>query len=359
MITISLCMIVKNEENTLGRCLDSVKDIVDEIIIVDTGSTDNTKKIAEKYTDKIYDFEWIDDFSAARNYSFSKATMDYIMWLDADDVILEEDRKKLEISKDILDSSIDVVMMLYNVGFDDKGNVTLSYYRERLVKKSRNFKWVDPVHEYIEARGKILNLNVCITHRKIHSSVSDRNINIFRKMLKEGKELSPRNLFYYGRELYFKNKFEEAIKLFNKFLDTNQGWVEDNINACYLLAICYESIEDRKNTLKILVRSFEYDLPRAEICCLIGNYYFEDKNYKNAIFWYELATNLKKPENNWGFILHEYWDYIPFIQLCVCYDRLGDTEKAIMYNNKVLENRPNDTKALYNEKYFESIPKET
>ena len=78
MITISLCMIVKNEERILARCLDSVKDLVDEIIIVDTGSADATKRIAAEYTDKIYDFTWIDDFSAARNFAFSKATGDYI-----------------------------------------------------------------------------------------------------------------------------------------------------------------------------------------------------------------------------------------------------------------------------------------
>ena len=76
MVTISLCMIVKNEETVLSRCLDSIASLVDEIIIVDTGSTDKTKSIAAKYTTHIYSFSWIDDFSAARNYSFSKATMD-------------------------------------------------------------------------------------------------------------------------------------------------------------------------------------------------------------------------------------------------------------------------------------------
>ena len=69
--TISLCMIVKNEERVLARCLDSVADLVDEIIIVDTGSTDATKEIAARYTEKIYDFVWQDHFAAARNFSFS------------------------------------------------------------------------------------------------------------------------------------------------------------------------------------------------------------------------------------------------------------------------------------------------
>ena len=72
MISISMCMIVKNEQDILARCLDSYAGTYDELIIVDTGSTDNTKEIAAHYTDKIYDFEWINDFSAARNFAFSK-----------------------------------------------------------------------------------------------------------------------------------------------------------------------------------------------------------------------------------------------------------------------------------------------
>ena len=96
MKEISLCMIVKDEEKVIGRCLESVKDLVDEIIIVDTGSKDKTKEIVSKFTDKIYDFEWVNDFAKARNFSFSKATKDYILWLDADDVIFEADRKKFK-----------------------------------------------------------------------------------------------------------------------------------------------------------------------------------------------------------------------------------------------------------------------
>ena len=97
-MTISVCMIVKNEEPRLRACLDSLKPIADEIIVVDTGSVDGTKAVAAEYTDKIYDFAWIDDFSAARNFAFSKATGDYIYTADADEVI---DEKNIRLFKQI------------------------------------------------------------------------------------------------------------------------------------------------------------------------------------------------------------------------------------------------------------------
>lgn len=353
MVTISLCMIVKNEEDVLGRCLTSALDIVDEIVIVDTGSTDNTKKIAQEYTDKIFDFKWIDDFSAARNFSFSKSTMDFTLWLDADDIILEEDREKFKQLKQNLTKDIDNVMMMYNVGFDENGVVTLSYFRERLSKRINNSKWSEPVHEYLQMGGNIINSDVCITHKKEHAAVVGRNRSIYEKLLSEGKPLSPRGLFYYSRELFQNGFFVEAIKYFNEFLDTEKGWVEDNISACFDLSKCYTIIGDKKSMLKILLRSFEYDTPRAEICCNIGTYYFEAGDYNKAIFWYKLAANLDKPVNSWGFISHDFWGYIPNIQLSVCYDRLGIREESIKYNNKAAEYKPNSSAVLANRDYFE------
>ncbi len=91
MPMLSLCMIVKNEERFLGLCLKSVKNLVDEIIIVDTGSTDATKEIAQEFTDKVFDVPWTDDFAAARNESLKHATGDWILVLDADEVLSPED----------------------------------------------------------------------------------------------------------------------------------------------------------------------------------------------------------------------------------------------------------------------------
>ena len=352
MITISLCMIVKNEEEVIGRCLECVKDIVDEIIIVDTGSTDSTKEIVSKYTDMVYDFEWIDDFSAARNFSFSKASKDYTMWLDADDIILEADREKLLKIKESLDTSIDIVMAKYNVSFDENGNPTLSYYRERLFKRSSNHKWVDPIHEVVPLSGEVFYSDIAISHKKLHRQDPLRNLRIFEKMISEGKTLEPRHQFYYSRELYYNARYKEAIEGFTKFLDSSRGWIEDCISACRDLATCYYLINDEKSALYSLFRSFEFDEPRAEICCDIGKHMFDRQKYKEAIFWYKVALTRDKNDTNGGFKSNDCYGYIPSIQLSVCYDRLGESDKAIYYHEKTKEIKPNDSAVLHNENYF-------
>ena len=122
MAEISLCMIVRDERETLARCLDSVRDAVDEIIIVDTGSKDETREIALRYTPHVYDFSWRDDFSAARNEAFAHATCDFLMWLDADDVVADI-RPLMHWKQERLEQ-YDVVMAPYHVAFDAQGKPT-------------------------------------------------------------------------------------------------------------------------------------------------------------------------------------------------------------------------------------------
>ena len=191
-------MIVKDEEAVLARCLDSVQGIADEIIIVDTGSSDQTSAIASQYG-RVLDFAWCNDFSAARNFITEKADTDYWMWLDADDVITPENQEKLLRLKESMDSDTDVVMMDYAVGFDEWEHVTFSYYRERIMKTSRNFRWQGRVHETVVPAGNILYSDVVIEHRKIMAGVSFRNLHIYEQMIDSGEKMEPRHFFYYGR----------------------------------------------------------------------------------------------------------------------------------------------------------------
>jgi glycosyltransferase involved in cell wall biosynthesis len=86
--SLSLCMIVRDGERTLGRALASARNFVDEIVVVDTGSTDRSREIVAEQEAKVFDFAWCDSFSAARNHSLARATGDWIFWMDADDVLL-------------------------------------------------------------------------------------------------------------------------------------------------------------------------------------------------------------------------------------------------------------------------------
>ncbi len=348
-------MIVKNEEDFIGRCLESVKDIVDEIIIVDTGSDDKTKDIVNKYTSKVYDFKWIDDFAAARNFAFSKATKEYILWLDADDVLLLEDAEKFKELKKTLDSSVDSVTFKYNIGFDESGNVTTSYRRNRLVKRSNNFKWIGFVHEYLEVWGNISNSEIAVTHKKIKYNTTKRNLEIFRNKLKEGVEFTPRDILYYGNELFDHSIYDEALKNYNEFLDSKQGWFEDNIQVCGKISDYYQSQEKVEEARKYAFKSFEYDTPRAEACCKIGFSFLFEGKYKQAIFWYEEALKLEKPKDSWGFFNDACWTWLPHLQLCVCYDRLGEHKLAYEHNEMAGKFRPTDPSVLYNKKYFQGL----
>lgn len=355
MSSISLCMIVRNEEEVLGRCLDSVKDLVDEIVVVDTGSTDATREIALQYGARVFDFVWADDFSAARNFSLSRATMDYCLWLDADDVLLEPDREKLRQLKEALNPSIHLVMMKYNTGFDEAGNPVFSFYRERIFLRSLGYRFEGAVHEAVTPSGNIVYADIAVTHRKLKAGDSGRNLRIFERQLAEGKPLAPREQFYYARELTYHDRDEDAIAAFNRFLDEGRGWVENNINACCDLAGCFERKGDLSGALCSLFRSFEYDAPRAEACCAIGQIFMARTDYRTAAFWYELALSRTPNDASGGFVLTDCYGYLPAIQLCVCYDRLGEREKAEEYNNRALAFKPDDAAALYNKAYFESF----
>lgn len=173
-------------------------------------------------------------------------------------------------------------------------------------------------------------------------------------MLQEGIPLSPREQFYYARELFYNKDYEHAIQEFNTFLISKKGWIENNIETCLNLAKCYYELHDETNMLHSLFRSFEYDSPRAEVCCEIGKYFFQYQNYTIAKFWYETATTCTMNEKSGAFIVIDCYRYIPYMQLCVCYDKLGNTEKAIEYNNKAGGIKPNDKAYLYNKKYFEA-----
>ncbi|MGH0951064.1 tetratricopeptide repeat-containing glycosyltransferase family 2 protein [Bacillus mycoides] len=354
-ITISLCMIVKNEEQTISRCLESVKDIVNEIIIIDTGSTDKTKELVKNYNAKIYDFKWIDNFSAARNFAFSKATQKYILWLDADDIIEQKDKEIFLHLKSTLDPKIDAVSMKYNLTFDTEGNPEFSVKRYRLVKRNKNFQWKGFVHEYLEVYGNLIASNINITHKK-EKTYTDRNLNIYKKHLAEGKKFSSRDTYYYANECKDHKLYAIAIEWYTKFLDENKGWVEDNIRACLKKAECHLKLNNIKQAIYSCLQSFIYDTPRGEICCQLGYIFLEKNEYDKAIYWYHAAINSPKPTND-PFVQKSCYTWLPHLQLCLCYFRIKNNKKSIYHNEQAAKLIPNHPSVKYNRDYFNNLTK--
>lgn len=348
---ISLCMIVKNEEDVLERCINSVKNMIDEVIVVDTGSTDNTISIAEKLGAKIYNFQWIDNFASARNYAFSKATKEYILWLDADDVFNRNDIDKFKELKSTLDPKVDSVTMNYVLTLGNNGEFINSIRRNRLVKREKNFQWKGRVHEYLEVYGDILHSDLNIIHQK-NRTYTNRNLKIYESIVNLGEELSPRDIYYYANELSDNGRYDEAIIQYEKFLDTKAGWVEDVKRTCMKLADCYSHKSDLDNELKSILKALEYDVPNADICCRLGYIFLSKNNINTAIFWFRLATKSIPPKENMGFVNTNNYTYIPWIELCVCYCRKGDYKTAYVCNEMANKFIPENASVLYNRNFL-------
>lgn len=353
MISISLCMIVRDEAAVLARCLDSVREAVDEIIIVDTGSVDSTRQIAREYTEKIYEFPWQDDFSMARNFSLEKGTKDFLLWLDADDVLPEKSMESLKVLKHSLTTDTNLVMFPYQVAFDESGKCTFSYWRERLIRRSSGLRFQGRVHEAVVPEGKILYSDIPVKHYKVKEGESDRNLRIYEEMEREKALLEPREQYYYGRELLQHGQLEKACHILEQFLARPDGWIENKIDGARQLAEAKRQMGDETGELQALLQTLEYDVPRGETCCCLGSYFFEKNKYEQAYYWYKQAMQAKRADSQGAFIQEECYGYFPAIMLCVCCDRMGRKEEAETWNELAGRYKPYSEAYRKNRLYFQ------
>lgn len=350
-MTLSVCLIVKNEQEVLSRCLNCVSRFADEIVIVDTGSIDNTVEIAKKFTDKVYFFKWCDDFSAARNYAFDKATGELLMWLDADDYITEENCLKINKLKNT--DGYDMAVLPYAAAFDgDKP--TFIYDRERIFRRDGNFRFSGEVHEAVAPHGKIYYSDAVIYHKKVRENEPLRNLRILQRKISSGKPLDEREKFYYGRELLFNKMYREAIAVLEDFLK-GDGWSVNKAEACINLYQAYCAIGEEQKAMTSLLHSLTICPPNSQVCCILGETFFNRGELSSSVYWYQAALNAENGERSGSFCNIDYQGFIPYMQLCVLYDRLGEREKACACNAKAGEIKPHNENYLNNVKYFEKL----
>lgn len=333
MATISLCMIVKNEERVLQRCLECIKDIMDEIIIVDTGSTDSTKQIALEYTDKVYDYEWKDDFAAARNYSFSKAVMDYIYVADADEIIDEENQKRFATLKAALLPEVEIVQMKYCNQLEHGSVYNFDCeYRGKLYKRLRTFQWVDPIHETVNLEPVVFDSDIEIIHKPLEKH-DRRDFDNFEKLVKRGEVLSKKLFLMYAKELMIageKADFAKAVPLFQRALQEERS-VEEYQAADCVLARAAQLAGDISAFFTACLKEVA-DNPPAEICTMLGEYYRKQENCDEAILWYYNAIHEQECILNIKYAVE-----IPIMGMIECYEKIGNREMALQYR-EMLDN---------------------
>jgi glycosyltransferase involved in cell wall biosynthesis len=353
--SLSVCIIARDEEEIIPRLLDCVTKFADEIIVCDTGSTDRTKEIAIMYGAKVVEFEWNDNFSDARNFSFSKATKPYVFWCDADDVIPDDTINAINALKETANDDVDVYTMLYNLAFDEDGNAMFHSTRERILKRETCQPWIGRVHEVIPMQGNIVALDIAIEHRPLPNKQSDsfRNLRIYEALEASGEQMTPRELYYFARENRDHGNYAKSAWYFESFLNTRQGWYEDSIAACAALAALYHTLNQEHLVLPALVKSFEFASPRPDICCELGYYWKRQGNPTLACNWFTLAAHLP-PIDSTGFVLQDYLGYIPNIEACVCLCELGKYEEALVYNKIAHQIRPTEATA-HNQSYIEKM----
>ncbi|MEE9605114.1 MAG: glycosyltransferase [Candidatus Scalindua sp.] len=286
--TISLCMIVKNEEKFLPACLESVNGHVDEIIIVDTGSTDSTVEIAKRYNAKIYHHAWENSFSKARNYSLKYATCEWILILDADEEVNKKDARKLrEVIKDN-DTNI-IYLPVINRPVEGK-NISINN-SERLFKNHLDFHYEGIVHNALKHSGLSKKANIKIYHYGYHQGDEQmekkfiRTSTLLREQIKDDPE-NPIPRHYLAISYLDRQKNDEcihealeAIRLFEQ----QNSKVQPQLLTYYTASVAFYRKKDMTNAETYALKAIDFYADYVDAYCMLSSIYLMQKEHDKCI----------------------------------------------------------------------------
>lgn len=356
--TISLCMIVRDEEELLSDCLKSADGVTDEIIIVDTGSKDKTKEIAREYNAKIIDYPWNDNFSDARNESLKNATGDWILVLDADERLLEKDKTKIkEIIRDKSISGVNLKILVKQTN----ENIIPAYLSEfcRLFRNIPEIRYQRAVHEQIlpsiiRINGKIVESDIVIVHlgyssgEEIQRRKQRRNLEILKKTLEVNPE-DAYGLFCLGMTYHAMGKIEKAIRVLSHALRIENNPLREELRRVshVKLSQCYLGIGAieiaRHHAMKAISFSSRISIPTYVLACIE----FRKCNFSESLkLLKDIESVYKRKKDS---LIDEFIDIAQvYVDKGNCYYRLGEYSKATLeYSNAILHN-PGMAVAFYN-----------
>lgn len=335
MLPLSVCIIAKNEERHIEECLKRLSPYGLEIVLTDTGSTDQTLAIAKAYTDQIYHFDWCDDFSAAKNFCMQKASHDWILSLDCDEYIEQLDISALE---HCLQQYPDRTgRILIRSRFLRGGQISYEHTRVSRLADRRQFHFTGAVHEQLELRDgrakSIYDAPVTILHVGYDETDSDmqeksrRNIALLQAQLdREGPD--PYLYFQLG-QCY--RRLGDAGKAFQSFdaglsmeVDPGLDYVKTMVES-----YGYTLLDLKRNREAMgLAELYEVFAARADFVFLMGLIYMNNGLFDNAVSEFQKAASMEE------FSVHGVNSYMAYYNIGVIYECTGRTEEARTYYKK-------------------------
>ncbi len=286
--TISLCMIVKNEEFFLPKCLNSAKEFVDEIIVVDTGSTDSTVKIAEGYNAKVYHHPWENSFSKARNYSLKYATCDWIIILDADEELDAKDAPTLKAVIRECDADLLYLQVLDKTTEDKIVSISNS---ERVFKNHLGIKYEGIVHNYLKHNCNAITTNIKLFHYgyNLDEKKMERKFVRTSSLLKEQIKNDPSNpMPHHFLAVAFSDRnmndecINEALKAIKLFEQNN---IDTNVKllTCYTASLAFYKKDDLVNAEYYALQSVNSYHDYLDGHFILSSIYMRQKEYGKCI----------------------------------------------------------------------------
>jgi len=339
MLPISICMIMKNEEKNLRKCLDSVKSLECELILVDTGSTDSTISIAKEYTDNVYHFDWIRDFAAARNYSLSLASNDWVLILDCDEYITSVDLDSLTL---FMRKHPDKIGLLSRRNHYEM-NQTDSVYTDQVERffDRRLYHYTGEVHEQVVLKPSAPTsisrrkapINLYLEHSGYMGTPEElyaksmRNADILKEMLVKNPN-NPYLYFQLGQCYNMLHDDEKALYYYDKGLsfdvDPNAEYVQMMVTGYGHALLHLERYEEALQLQNI----YDEFSTSADFICLMGLIYLRTGNLLSAMA--EFLKAISHPVAH----VEGSNSFIPYYNMGCINELLGDTKTALTLYKK-------------------------
>ncbi|WP_339251372.1 glycosyltransferase [Sporosarcina sp. FSL W8-0480] len=350
---LSVCIIMKNEEKVIGRCLESISGIADEIIIVDTGSKDQSKEIAFQFTDKVFDFQWVNDFSKARNFAATQARGEWILAIDADEYVDRDSFEKFK--NDLLSKppgfNIIGVQIVSFVG--QNGQHTSLNYHERLYKNDGSIAYRRSIHEVLEHNDPAKAKHGIIDFQLYHSGYltstvqekekSNRNL----ELLLDNEHKEAIDYFFIGNEYKNIDDNNRAIQYYQKAYsfkpDLNLEWVQKLL--LYLSDALHQSNRNEES-LDIIETCIEAFPNVVDFKYYKGIISFNQKQYKQAKIIFEeiiLKKDILRSDSS-----DDYLEFLPLKHLGEIYEIENDLHKSVKSYSRALSINDSDDKVWVN-----------